>query len=332
MASIENVSILITTDEGLQDALQGVIANGFTLTSYTDGTGVPTLSSGRTAEINNALYRVIDGDLAVDITSIGTDGVKYIYVEDTGSTVTAKALSTSPTWRGDLGGWFLSGASTSKAFFRFVKSGTSYNFRTNLLQIVTYLPADTTITNLSVSGTMIGNLTGSVTNNNSSVGSLPPIGSIIGLHPDVKSTLGLDTTIWSPCNGLATLPTENFNTTNDTKVPYLTDDRFVMGASVYGVGGTGTYALADHSHTVASHNHQWHDAISSGTGAKISSVTGGNKSSYNSSGTRIAFENSTELYNNYYTSNTAPGTSSAGATTVTITPKYFKAIYYIRIK
>lgn len=155
-ASIENVSLLITNSLGLQNALQGLIGNGFTLTSYTDGTGVPTLSSGRADEINFALYRIKDGDLAVDITGIGTDGVKFIYIEDNGTTRTAKALPTVPTWRGDLGGWFLSGASTSKAFFRFVKAGTSYTNRSNLIQTVAYVPSDISVTNIIASGNMTG--------------------------------------------------------------------------------------------------------------------------------------------------------------------------------
>ena len=138
MASIENVSLLITNSLGLQDGLQGVIASGFTLTSYADGTGTPTLSNGRTEEIAGALYRVIDGNLAVDMTSVSSDTTYFVYVEDTGTAITVKALSTVPTYRGDLGGYYLSGASTSKAVFKFTKVSTSYNARASLLNAVVY--------------------------------------------------------------------------------------------------------------------------------------------------------------------------------------------------
>jgi hypothetical protein len=82
-------------------------------------------------------------------------------------------------------------------------------------------------------------------NEGSSAGQLPPIGSVIGIHPDVKTTLGLDTSIWSPCDGVASLPTAYFNTGNDTNVPDLTDNRFLQGDTTYSTGGSTNISTED---------------------------------------------------------------------------------------
>jgi hypothetical protein len=147
--SLVNLSLLLDDEVGLSNALQGVIANGLTLTSYTDGTGVPTLSNGRTGELAGALYRVEGGDMAVDVTAVSGDGTYYIYINP--SLLTAYASATVPTWRGDLGGFYLASDSNVKAFFRFVKSSTSYNNRTTLIQTVGYVPAEITA---NVTGTL----------------------------------------------------------------------------------------------------------------------------------------------------------------------------------
>jgi hypothetical protein len=149
--SLVNLSLLLDDEVGLSNALQGVIANGLTLTSYTDGTGVPTLSNGRTGELAGALYRVEGGDMAVDVTGVSGDGTYYIYINP--SLLTAYASATVPTWRGDLGGFYLASDSNVKAFFRFVKSGTSYIGRSNIIQTVAYIP--NIIDSLTITGNLV---------------------------------------------------------------------------------------------------------------------------------------------------------------------------------
>jgi hypothetical protein len=137
--AIVNISLLLNTSEGLQNGLQGVIAKGFTLTDYTDGTGVPAISVGRTEEIAGALYRVETEDFEIDVTGVTGDGTYYVYIEDTGSGVVAFADDTVPTWRGDLGGFYLSGSTAEKAVFRFLKSGSNYIHKQGIIQNVTFL-------------------------------------------------------------------------------------------------------------------------------------------------------------------------------------------------
>jgi len=98
-SSIANISLSITSETGLQDALQGVITQSFTLTDYDDGSDTPVLTSGRTGEIGGALYRVIDGDFTVDVSAVSGNGTYYIYVEDDGLTVEAYADDTVIQYR-----------------------------------------------------------------------------------------------------------------------------------------------------------------------------------------------------------------------------------------
>lgn len=94
-----------------------------------------------------------------------------------------------------------------------------------------------------------------------------PMGSIIAIHPDAKDMP--DASKWSPCDGVADLPAAYFETSNDTKVPNLTDERILLGGTAYGTGGTNDYLAHTHDYTevgdhavgqpmftVASHKHQ----------------------------------------------------------------------------
>jgi hypothetical protein len=161
-ASIQNISLSITSETGLQDALQGVITQSFTLTDYEDGSDTPELSDGRTGEIGSALYRVEGGDFTIDVTGLAGDGTYYIYVEDEGTSVAAYADATVPTWSEAKGGFYNGNA---KAFFRFVLSGSDYDDRADIIQSKGYLPEDITVTNITASGTITGDVTGDLTGN-----------------------------------------------------------------------------------------------------------------------------------------------------------------------
>ena len=138
MASeIKNISLAITSETGLQDALQGVITQSFTLTDYDDGSDTPELTAGRTGEIGSALYRVEDGDFTVDVSGVSANGTYYIYVEDEGMAVTAYADDTAPTWSEEKGGFYNGNA---KAFFQFWWNGTNYISKSDLRQNVRALP------------------------------------------------------------------------------------------------------------------------------------------------------------------------------------------------
>ena len=323
MASeIKNISLAITSETGLQDALQGVITQSFTLTDYDDGSDTPVLTAGRTGEIGSALYRVEDGVFTVDVSDVSANGTYYIYVEDEGMAVTAYADDTAPTWSEEKGGFYNGNA---KAFFLFVWDGTDYNARADILQVKGYVPENITVTNITVSGTI---------NEGSSAGSLPPIGSIIGLHPDVKTTLGLNSNIWSPCDGVADLPSDYFNHTNDTKVPDLTDSRFLMGSSSYERAGSNT--------TNIEHNHRWVFINYVGAPKTLQEYYSYDNVGDTKTFGRLDVSLNTNSRNYLITETSTTGkmsgigdghwTSLGGSTEQSITPSYFKVKYYIRIR
>lgn len=70
------------------------------------------------------------------------------------------------------------------------------------------------------------------------------LGEIIAIHPDVKAAFLPNTYEYALCDGATLLPTTVFDVGNDTYVPDLTDDRFLMGDTAYGTGGTNTQNLS----------------------------------------------------------------------------------------
>jgi len=123
------------------------------------------------------------------------------------------------------------------------------------------------------------------------------IGQIISIHPDTLFFPNIF--MFSPCDGVELLPTTNFSTVNDTKVPNLTDNRFLQGASVYGVGGNANNQInVQHTHTIP-------DAT--GTVFAVSGAFGGTPSPHTHTIT-------TDL-----------------TATQDIRPQYFNLKYYIRI-
>jgi hypothetical protein len=172
---------------------------------------------------------------------------------------------------------------------------------------------------------------------------LPPMGSVIGIHPDVKTAYLPDSRYWSPCDGVANLPTARFETTHDTKVPDLTDDRFLMGGSAYGTGGNndGHYHGKGDLNIAASGSHFHAQGLRSDS--TISGAYQFGLSSYNGATYRHAVTNSTMGNNPKTSTETHTHTSGDFAGSVGATagvdgdasganrPKYFKAKYYIRI-
>jgi hypothetical protein len=99
------------------------------------------------------------------------------------------------------------------------------------------------------------------------------IGEIISLHPDTKSAYLPNLFHYSPCDGVELLDSNYIDTGNDTNVPNLTDDRFLMGDTTYATGGSNTkniqhnhshsHTVNSHSHTVNSHNHSHSHTVNS---------------------------------------------------------------------
>lgn len=90
---------------------------------------------------------------------------------------------------------------------------------------------------------------------------LLPIGSIIGLHPGVTIAKAVDTDYWIACDGVGTctFTYPDGTTTTGVSVPDLTDNRFLMGGTSSGTGGSNT--IVDHTHDCGdydtSHTHSY---------------------------------------------------------------------------
>lgn len=158
MADIE---ILDLTDP--QDTLQSAIKAQFKLTSYADDTTI-TLIAGMAEEVSSALYRVIDGDLAV--TDSASNGSAYIYLSDDGDgTGTAELLNTVPTYDSVRGGFYSSG---KKAIFFLRKNGSTYYNKTRIVDYRNlnrtiyeyYLNKEISDFTINYSGNLVSTITG----------------------------------------------------------------------------------------------------------------------------------------------------------------------------
>lgn len=109
----------------VNDVLTNNILQRFELVSYTTTT-VPILEAGRSEEIGGALYQVTGGNLTP--TGSPSDGVVYLYVEDTGASVTATLSNTVPTWTGQ--GYYNGNA---KATHVMRLSGSTYSDKARIL-------------------------------------------------------------------------------------------------------------------------------------------------------------------------------------------------------
>lgn len=83
-----------------------------------------------------------------------------------------------------------------------------------------------------------------------------PVGSIIGIHPSVDESKVINPKFYHHCDGVGTFKFTyaDGSESADINVPDLTDNRFLMGGTAYGVGGSNT-ALIAHTHTGPSHTH-----------------------------------------------------------------------------
>ena len=158
-------------------------------------------------------------------------------------------------------------------------------------------------------------------------GSGVPIGTIIATHPDVLSGYRPDDIgdNYEPCDGVASLPTAYFNTSNDTKVPNLTDDIFLQGATSFDKDLSGSNIVnLQHSHT-NTHNHQWAENADSWES------DGSTKKELNDTLYTFGTAGGFVYYEDYWTKDEAITTSSSLSVYQDIRPKYFNVKYYIRL-
>jgi hypothetical protein len=179
-----------------------------------------------------------------------------------------------------------------------------------------------------------------------------PVGKIIALHPYAPAP---DSYFFKFCDGTGTLG-ENFPGHEADLVPDLTDNRFLMGGTGYGVGGSNV--LLDHTHTCgnqsASHTHTHnHGAKASGiqsashkhsitttttlgtynasyypncSTTSVGSILTGNQ---NASHTHSTNPDSMASGNQSVSHNHVVGTGAAPSGTSSL-PQYFKSLFYLK--
>jgi hypothetical protein len=156
------------------------------------------------------------------------------------------------------------------------------------------------------------------------------LGEIIAIHPDTQSAYLPNTFHYSLCDGTELLDSTYISTSNDTKVPDLSDDRFLRGGTSYGTGGTNTMDLE--------HNHAWLSASgvnfpasdstfdSSGSIVTLTVATG------SGSGVAIGLDakNGGQLAAGVWS--TTSYTDNELTTSEAMDPKYFNVLYYMRVR
>jgi hypothetical protein len=307
MPSIEIIDLTNT-----QDTLQGILQQEYELTDQYDGNlATVVLAAGRTEEVGDQLYRVIDGDLPVTDAAIA-DGKVYIHLKALTATTAEATLEVDPgTFDPNKGGFYTVGG--EKVIYAMTKDTGVYSNKGRMLTPQGYDQQ---------------------------------LGQIFPVHPDVKKLPNPYN--FSKCDGVELMPTVNFDTGNDTNVPDLTDERFLQGATTYARTGSNTKNL-EHNHgntgsNLGDHNHQWH--ISNGTGVSnqsynpsgaVTNFSVNASASQTSSGAIGGADKDIDKYltNNYYTSNTNlahdHSTSNALSSTQDFRPQYFNVLYYMRI-
>ena len=138
MATIDKIPL--TNAESL-NLLRGAYTHPFHLVDYDDETSALELAGGRAEEIGGYLYKINNGNFAVDIsdTTGSTDGtLYYLGVRDTGTTVLAKLLFLTPSniptyYDGNKGGYYWTfGAETWKLIMSVRKTATGFSERKRL--------------------------------------------------------------------------------------------------------------------------------------------------------------------------------------------------------
>ncbi len=207
-----SISFLDLTN--IEDVMQSSVAYPINLTNYYDGNiNTLKLTAGRCEEINNKICRVVNGDYQVIDSGI-PDGIVFIHLRDNGDgTLQSFISSVSGIYSVSKKGWY---NGNDKVLFSMIKSSGIY---TNRFSMPT------------------------TDDENKRIGEIFPI------HFDVLRKPNPFT--YKKCDGVSLLDTNNFSIVNDTKVPNLTDDRFLQGASVYGVGGNlNNQVDFSHVHTI----------------------------------------------------------------------------------
>jgi hypothetical protein len=156
------------------------------------------------------------------------------------------------------------------------------------------------------------------------------LGEIIAIHPDTQSAYLPNTFHYSLCDGTELLDSTYISTSNDTKVPDLSDDRFLRGGTSYGTGGTNTMDLE--------HNHIWF--IATGVSFPAADATydlNGNQQSLSGGsnaggGANVAIAVANKNGVSELVWSTTSYTDNVLSTAETIDVKYFNVLYYIRIR
>ena len=103
-----------------------------------------------------------------------------------------------------------------------------------------------------------------------------PVGSIVAIHPGIDANKAVDSNHYVFCNNPSGTEQITIRYPDGSKadifIPDLTDNRFLMGASTYGTGGSNV--LLDHTHSASKQTENHTHSHSHG------STTGGNESGH----------------------------------------------------
>ena len=283
MATIDRIPL---TDANSLDYLSANTSLIFHFEDYSNFTLPLKLAGGRSEGIGDFFYKVNDGSFTIDVSAVSGNGEYFVLVLEGGSgTATAYLSSKGGTWISSKGGYYIddaSGDDGAKVILSVHYENGDYVGRRRREDL-------------------------SFVSDNSI-----PIGSIIGIHPE--SINAPDIRFWSSCNGVADLPVANFTLASDTKVPDLTDDRFLQGATTFDKNASGSNV----------HNHLWYDKQSPGVSDSTFDTTG---ASVNISAT------ATEVKNGMRADGNGPHLAiDAYTNNTTSKPKYFSVRYYMRIR
>ena len=168
---------------------------------------------------------------------------------------------------------------------------------------------------------------------------LPPVGSVIGIHPDC--TVTPDSSYWLYWDGATGVLGSNFVARSAEAPPNLTDSRFLLGSTAYGVGGsndtsahthTDNFSIDGHAVTVAEmpqHRHSWTNrSQGEETAHEVTTKTAQGTSA---AGSDVTMYSSYQGSDNTHTHGVSGAVTSSGSVASGNIPLYFKVKYYIRI-
>lgn len=171
-----------------------------------------------------------------------------------------------------------------------------------------------------------------------------PVGEIMAVHPDSPTP---DPYFFKLCDGTGLLG-DKFPGHENDPVPDLTDDRFLMGGTVYGVGGANTIPDHTHGHSLiaagqdgGSHYHLVASSGFTGAGNLDSSnyvADRGTKSGQeyflfgNSSSAPTLGRSTSESHTHNDSAVTGAIGSGSTPSSTTFLPKYFKVKFFLRYR